>query len=107
MTEVAALRAAVAALPTIQLVGLQGEASLLSRRERKYLVPISVAASLVEAVSSGALALQINGERSFTYQSIYFDTPGGQSILLLLADGVVRSRFVREPMWMLGTASLR
>jgi hypothetical protein len=79
LTEIAALRAAVAALPTIQLVGLQGEASLLSRRERKYLVPISVAASLVEAVSSGALALQINGERSFTYQSIYFDTPGGQS----------------------------
>lgn len=79
MNEVAALHAAVAALPTIQLVGLQGEASLLSRRERKYLVPISVAATIVEAVSSEALALQINDERSFTYRSSYFDTPGGQS----------------------------
>jgi len=79
LTEVAALHAAVTALPAIQLIGLQGEASLLSRRERKYLVPVSVAASLVAAVSSDALALQINGERSFTYQSIYFDTPGGQS----------------------------
>jgi hypothetical protein len=81
LTDIAALHAAVASLPSIQLVGLQGEASLLSRRERKYLVPISVAASLVAAISSDALALQINGERSFTYQSIYFDTPGGQSFL--------------------------
>ncbi len=79
MTEVAALHAAVASLPSIQLIGLQGEASLLSRRERKYLVPVSVAASLVAAVSIDALALQINGERSFRYESVYFDTPGGQS----------------------------
>ena len=81
MTEVAALHAAVAALPAIQLIGLQGGASLLSRRERKYLVPVSVAASLVAAVSSDALALQINGERSFKYESVYFDTPGGKSYL--------------------------
>ena len=81
MTDVAALHAAVATLPTIQLIGLQGEASLLSRRERKYLVPVSVAASLVTAVSSDALALQINGERSFKYESIYFDTPSGESYL--------------------------
>ena len=81
MTEVAALHAAVAALPSIQLIGLQGEASLLSRRERKYLVSVSVAASLVAAVSIDALALQINGERSFRYESVYFDTPGGQSYL--------------------------
>ncbi len=81
MTEVAALHAAVAELPAIQLIKLQGEASLLSRRERKYLVPVSVAVSLVTAVSGDAVALQINGERSFTYQSIYFDTPSGQSYL--------------------------
>ena len=56
------------ALPAIQLIKLQDSAALLSRRERKYLVPVSVAASLVAAVSSEATALEIDGERSFRYE---------------------------------------
>ena len=81
MTEQAAVNAAIAALPSVQLSRLQSDAALLSRRERKYLVPVSVAASLVAAISGDARALQINDERSFRYESVYFDTPAGQSYL--------------------------
>jgi len=81
LSTAAELREAVDALPAIQLIKLQDSAALLSRRERKYLVPVSVAASLVAAVSSEATALEIDGERSFRYESIYFDTPGGASYL--------------------------
>lgn len=81
MTERAALDAAIAALPSVQLIRLQSDAALLSRRERKYLVPVSVAASLVAALAGDARALQISDERSFRYESVYFDTPAGQSYL--------------------------
>jgi hypothetical protein len=81
LTEQAALDAVIGALPSVQLSGLQSDAALFSRRERKYLVPVSVAASLVAAISGDARALQINDERSFRYESVYFDTPAGQSYL--------------------------
>ena len=81
MTETAALNAAVAKLPPVQLAELQGDASLLSRRERKYLVPINVATSLVAALSGSAFALEIDGDRAFHYQSVYFDTPEEVSYL--------------------------
>ena len=69
----------IGALPSVQLNRLQSDAALFSRRERKYLVPVSAAASLVATISEVASALQINNERSFRYESVYFDTPAGQS----------------------------
>jgi hypothetical protein len=79
LTEQAALDAVIGALPSVQLNRLQSDAALFSRRERKYLVPVSAAASLVATISEVASALQINNERSFRYESVYFDTPAGQS----------------------------
>ena len=60
-------------LPSIGLADLNREASLLTRRDRKYLVPVSLARLLVD--QNGLLVLEIDGRRSFGYESVYFDTP--------------------------------
>lgn len=79
MNDSDALNAAVNALPPAELIELQGAAALLSRRERKYLVPLSIATALATEINGGARALQINNSRSFKYASVYFDTPSETS----------------------------
>jgi hypothetical protein len=71
MTE--PLAAAVANLSPVGLDVLVERADLQTRIDRKYLVPASMLGSLVE--STGLRALDINGRRSFRYESVYFDTP--------------------------------
>lgn len=68
-------------LPAIDLAGLDETAALLVRRDRKYLVPLPVAAQLVEALAGAACVLEIGGRRAFRYESVYFDTPDGRSYL--------------------------
>src|SRR5699024_502708 len=46
-----------------------------TRIDRKYLVPRSVVEQLLTDFSGRLLALQIDGQRSFGYRSVYFDTP--------------------------------
>ena len=70
------------ALPTTGLAELQAEASLLTRIDRKYLVPLEAAQQLVDSLAEHARVLQINGVRTFAYASTYFDTPGLDSYLL-------------------------
>jgi hypothetical protein len=69
-----ALAAALDRLPAIGLDELADQAALLTRRDRKYLVPVADAADTV-AQLVGARVLSIDGRRAFRYESVYFDTP--------------------------------
>lgn len=60
---------------------LNSAASLLTRVDRKYLVPSSAAQDVVDTLTERALVLDIDGHRSFAYASTYFDTPGLDSYL--------------------------
>ena len=67
------------ALDAISLDELNATAGLLTRMDRKYLVPVEAAQALLDALASGIVgrsrALEIKGQRSFAYASTYFDTP--------------------------------
>lgn len=69
-------------LAPISLEELNAAASLLTRVDRKYVVPAHIAQELVDHVSNRAQVLTINGTRSFAYTSTYFDTPELDSYLL-------------------------
>ena len=64
------------------LAELDAAAGLLVRIDRKYLVPLATAQGLVDALAGAARVLQIEGRRSFSYASTYFDTPDLDSYLL-------------------------
>jgi hypothetical protein len=50
-------------------------AGLMTRRDRKYLVDLSLVPTLVDRLHADALVLEIDGRRQFGYESCYFDTP--------------------------------
>jgi len=59
-------------------VGLEeliGEAALLTRADRTYLVPLSRAAAVLGGLDPRSRVLDIGGRREFEYDSLYFDTP--------------------------------
>lgn len=60
---------------TTSLKELNAAASLLTRVDRKYLVPADAAQAVVDAIAPRARVLEIDGERAFSYASTYFDTP--------------------------------
>jgi len=66
-------------LASISLADLNDEASLLTRKDRKYLVSLEVARLLT--AKDDLLVLEIDGRRSFRYESVYFDTPDRVSYL--------------------------
>jgi len=68
-------------LDPIDLDELDAVAALLTRRDRKYVVPIEVAAQAVERLGEGSRVLEIDGRSRFQYESVYFDTPDGVSYL--------------------------
>jgi len=70
-----ALAAVLEPMPVVELGELDATAALLTRRDRKYLVPIPVARRLVELLAPSARVLAIGGRRTFRYESVYFDTP--------------------------------
>lgn len=61
-------------LAAVTLAELNAAASLLTRVDRKYLLPVHAAQDLVHALGD-AQVLQIGRRRSFAYASTYFDTP--------------------------------
>ena len=75
------LEAALAGLPVVTLEELEASAALLTRRDRKYLVPRADAARFVDALAPTCRVLEIDGRRAFRYESTYFDTPGLGSYL--------------------------
>ncbi len=75
MMDVAGSLDGLALLPSVDLVEMDAMAGLLTRRDRKYIVPGAVADRLLEDVAGFARVLEIEGMRSFRYESVYFDTP--------------------------------
>ena len=63
-------------IETITLAELNSEASLLTRMDRKYLVPPGDTQDVVDYLAPRAQVLQIDSLRHFRYASTYFDTPG-------------------------------
>ena len=69
-------------LASTSLAELNSAAGLLTRVDRKYLVPLERAQELVGDLTSEARVLDIDGRRRFSYASTYFDTPGLEAFML-------------------------
>ncbi|WP_278102235.1 polyphosphate polymerase domain-containing protein [Microbacterium proteolyticum] len=70
--------AALDVLPPVSLEELTEDAALLTRVDRKYLVPLAAAGELLEELGRRADAprvLEIDARREMAYRSVYFDTP--------------------------------
>ena len=65
----------VSGLVPIGLGELVERAELLTRVDRKYVVPLQDVATLVRMLPPGAQVLEIGTRRLFEYESVYFDTP--------------------------------
>jgi len=61
-------------LRTVGLDTLVDQAALMERTDRKYIVPVSTARALVDAIADSHRVLKIDGRRHTSYQSLYFDT---------------------------------
>ena len=59
----------------VPLDELVAEASLLTRVDRKYVVPRAALEQVIAALDPGTRVLEIDGARDFAYESVYFDTP--------------------------------
>ncbi|MEU4424726.1 polyphosphate polymerase domain-containing protein [Actinoplanes sp. NPDC024001] len=60
----------------ITLDELVGEAALLTRLDRKYLLPAADLPGALERMPADVRMLEIDGRRAFAYRSVYFDTAG-------------------------------
>ncbi len=60
-------------LPPVSVTALQAEAGFLTRRDRKYLVPVDAAGALLAGFDPASRVLEIDGRRSFGYLTPYFD----------------------------------
>ncbi len=75
------------AMAPISLDALTSSAGLLKRVDRKYVLTRDELAALLLNLLGSVSVLEIDGKRSFGYESVYFDTPG-----LASYNGAVRSR---------------
>ncbi|TYL45716.1 polyphosphate polymerase domain-containing protein [Nocardioides sp. BGMRC 2183] len=71
-----------ATLARIDLDLLIEQAALLTRVDRKYVVPARVLAHLVAGLPDDACVLEVAGRRTAAYHSLYLDTPDRESYLL-------------------------
>jgi len=69
------LEAAMDRFAAVGLDVLVDEAALLTRVDRKYVVPAADLPGLLARVPAGTRSLQIGGLRVFAYRSTYLDTP--------------------------------
>jgi hypothetical protein len=65
----------VDSLPAISLDGLNASVALLARVDRKYVIDAGTLSVLLDEQHDQLMALDIDGVREFTYESVYFDTP--------------------------------
>lgn len=61
-------------LATIGLEELNSKASLQIRHDRKYLIPVALLSGFIKQATGILSLLEIDGTRSFRYESVYFDT---------------------------------
>ncbi|WP_137843733.1 polyphosphate polymerase domain-containing protein [Microbacterium sp. 2FI] len=59
----------------VALDELVATASLLTRVDRKYVVPRADLATVLATLDERTRVLEIDGARDFAYESVYFDTP--------------------------------
>ncbi|WP_329016050.1 polyphosphate polymerase domain-containing protein [Micromonospora rifamycinica] len=64
----------LAHLTPIGLAELTERAGLQTRFDRKYLLPLTEVPHLIAGLGRGDQVLEIDGRRTFRYESIYFDT---------------------------------
>ncbi len=69
----------VAGLPAISLADLNDAAALQRRVDRKYVLTGQQVAGMIDRLAHRLAVLEIDGRRSFGYESTYFDTVGLQS----------------------------
>ena len=70
-----AVAAAAELVDPIGLAELNELAELQTRVDRKYFVPADVFRRLIDGLAGELQVLDIDGRRSFGYESVYFDTP--------------------------------
>jgi hypothetical protein len=76
VTAPASLHTAVGLLRPIGLDELLVRASLLTRLDRKYMLPLVDLPVVLGGLDEDVRVLEIDGERQFGYESLYYDTPG-------------------------------
>ena len=64
-----------ASFESIELERLVSRAGLLTRTDRKYLIPAAALPELLASIDQSTRVLEIDQQRSFHYRSRYFDTP--------------------------------
>lgn len=69
-------------LPPVGLEELNSEAALQTRVDRKYVVPVESARQALASFTGQVRVLEMDGIRSFAYDSVYFDTPQLDSYML-------------------------
>ncbi|MFD9112397.1 VTC domain-containing protein [Streptomyces bottropensis] len=70
-----ALAPMVGALRPIGLDELVERASLLTRVDRKYMLPVHELPLVIGGLGEDVQVLEMGGERDCGYRSVYFDTP--------------------------------
>jgi VTC domain len=70
-----AVATAAARVAPIGLDELMALAELQTRVDRKYFVPADVFGRMIAELAGGLRVLDIDGLRTFGYESVYFDTP--------------------------------
>jgi len=65
----------IAGFDLVTLKEMDETAALRTRVDRKYIVDGPRADELVQSLSTSCAALEIDGKRNFSYQSVYFDSP--------------------------------
>ncbi|MDX2912801.1 polyphosphate polymerase domain-containing protein [Streptomyces griseiscabiei] len=75
MTALDSVAPVVGALRPIGLDELVDRAELLTRLDRKYMLPLTDLPLVVGGLDEDVQVLEAGGERQFAYRSVYFDTP--------------------------------
>ncbi len=70
-----AIERVIGELPGVSLEQLDERAALLRRMDAKYVVDAQAFAELLKRLSGDHEVLEIDGRRTFAYESVYFDTP--------------------------------
>ncbi len=76
MTMTLADRTDLESLPSISLAELVTHAELLVRMDRKYLLDDEAVSAFIRGLPVGTRVLEIDGQRSVGYRSLYHDTSG-------------------------------
>ena len=60
---------------SISLEAMNEKAAMQTRVDRKYIVDAETAAKVLSTLDADASVMEIDGQRDFAYDSVYFDTP--------------------------------